>query len=120
MNTRQFVVLIDTCDAETRDAITDYFVSLQVDWWHRLAYAWLIADSEGKVTVRQITDKLAELAPGVHHLSFEIGSLNGWAGCGPGDEEREERGARRRNMFNWLRTNFVPGQPARSQEKPAD
>lgn len=96
---KRYIVCLGNSIKVQDEAFIAYIKEYGLGWWHWLSNVWLIVDSNGKLSAREIRDKLRLIYPGEHTIVLEL-SENGdtWSGFGPKSEER--------NMFEWLKTNW--------------
>lgn len=96
---KRFVVCLDSSTPEQNKIFKSFLQENKLGWWHWLATTWLVSDSKGKYTAKDIRDTVKRCFPGVHMIVLEIrGADDTWAGFGSSKPDK--------NMFDWLKENW--------------
>ncbi len=89
---KKFVVATNRATVEQRNAITRFFQSKSIGFWHHFNDLWLVSSNQFDGTI-QLRDALITEAPGVLILVLEVDVPNTtkpWSGFG------------RKKMWPWL------------------
>jgi hypothetical protein len=93
---KRFIVALDSSTKEQNDMFKEYIDHHGLGWWHWIKDFWLLIDSKGYLTARELRDELGKIYPGVYKMVLELRSGDDtWSGYGLAKEDR--------NMFDWLR-----------------
>lgn len=83
MAARMYVVGVDLdATSEQRNAFTQHLRQQGLGFWHHVSPFWIVADSKGKTTARELRDKLSAVMPGVNTMVVQV-SPHTWAGVAP-------------------------------------
>ena len=96
---KRFVVCVDSSTASQNEAFKAFIQRNSFGWWHWLSNVWLLVDSKGISSARDIRDELANIFPGVHNLVLELREGDDtWSGFGTKTPDKD--------MFKWLKKNW--------------
>lgn len=95
---KRFVICLQESFPEKDEMFIEYVREQKVAWWHYLKTTWLIVDSRGSLSAKDLRTKAYEIF-GTQVLVIEI-QENGdtWSGHGFSNTTR--------NMFTWIHENW--------------
>jgi hypothetical protein len=97
---KRFIVALNASTPEAEKAIVAFLKRHGVSWWHWLRNVWLVSDSEGKLSAKEIRDGIREILPGVNSFVIQLNSdgSDTWSGFGPKSDDKD--------MFSWIHKNW--------------
>ena len=91
---KRFILVIDNPTKEQQNAVTNFFKSRLLGYWHWFSDVWLLTDITNTWTVTSLRDKVQELIPEVEMIVLTVGSDSTWAGFG------------KKTKFKWLHNTW--------------
>ena len=96
---RKVAIALNSSTKEQNLELQKFITENGLGWWHWIDNFWLLTDQNGKLTARDIRDKLGEIYPSVRCIVLSLDKDNDtWSGFGPNSSEK--------NMFNWLKETW--------------
>jgi len=96
---RKFAVALDSSTKDQNEQLRKFIKDNGLGWWHWINNFWLLTDKNGKLTAKQIREKLNEFYPGVHCIVLSLDKDgDSWSGFGPRNSDK--------NMFDWLKNTW--------------
>ena len=99
MRDRYVVNITGEISKEKSEAFLQFIKDNDLAWWNWLSNTWLIVDYHSNIDLVSLRDKVNEIFK-ADNLIIRVDQGN-WAGFGPNSENR--------NMFTWLRENWING-----------
>ncbi|MEQ8244577.1 hypothetical protein [Fulvivirga sp.] len=96
---KRYIVCVNNSTEQQDQTFLNYIREQGFGWWHYLNNIWLLTDSSGKSSIKEIRDHAKVSFDDEYNMVFQLNETEGtWSGFGPNSETR--------NMFTWIKKNW--------------
>ncbi len=96
---KRFVIAINDSTKDQDELFLEYIGTNNFGWWHWIDNFWLLVDSEGKITAKELHNNVMRIYSNNFNFVMEVKEIPAWWAYGAKEEHR--------NMFTWIEEHWI-------------